>query len=139
MTLWGSTALIRMAQADASYIQDFWSITCEMSRYTCEGIPLPNVVYVPFPSSLYGVYLGGNSLFLNNDLEPYEEDDILAQGVLIHEMIHYLQSKEDGQSSLINSNEEWCISEGEAYDMANRYFALHDAIEHFTNWERRCQ
>ena len=127
---------VAQPQREPSYVEDAWLVACSLSRYTCEGLPIPKVFYAPLPN-LWGMYLGSHTVFLTSSLTPYNDESIFAKGVLVHEMVHYLQHKEDGLEPLIKNSATWCAVEGEAYEVANQYWTSLGRDDLIRDWQTR--
>ena len=125
------------AQRTPSYVQDAFNIACEISRYTCKDIRPPNVYYAYMPTA-WGLYVGGDSVFISTALEPYIDEDIFGRATLLHEMVHYLQTVEDGQGAVIYGIDHWCAVEGEAYVVENTWLSRIGRNDLIRVWEKNC-
>jgi len=93
-----------------------WREACQLSRYTCRDIPPPMVrrsVFVD-KTGAYGLYYGGRTVWLATYLSPVEE-----YVVTVHEMVHYLQTYEDG-GQYPAPNFVMCLREEEAYEISDK-------------------
>ena len=90
---------------------------CNLSRYDCTGIKAPMVresVYVR-RSGNYGVYFGGRTVWLANDLSPERR-----YVTMVHEMVHYLQARVDEDGPPMQFPIERCVYESEAFEASNQ-------------------
>lgn len=131
----GACIDLSRAQPTPTYVQYAWAETCRLSRYTCEGISPPKVFYIAM-ANVYGLYLGSKTIFIDTGLKPFDEGETFAMGVVIHEMIHYLQTYEDGQGAYIEGAAHWCATEGEAYTVANWWYAEQNRFDLMVEWQR---
>lgn len=94
-----------------------WREACELSRYNCKGIHPPAVreSMIVEAADLYGLYFGGNTVWLRVGLPPN-----LRYAVTVHEMVHFLQAKVDGKGPPFGSQLETCLREEEAYEISDR-------------------
>jgi hypothetical protein len=111
----GTTVDHSKAEAEA------WKITCKYSNYPCK-VSQPYTIYTDLtPLSAFGVYFGGNTIYLDIGLSP--ETEPRNMGTLVHEMVHYLQAKEGGITVRGIGRVELCLAEVEAYQVMNKWFA----------------
>jgi len=111
-----ATCTVASASSNSSD-REAWRDACELSRYTCKGIRPPMVresVLVDV-AGLYGLYFGGNTVWLKPELEAK-----LRHVVTVHEMVHYLQAAEDGKGPPFASQLIACLREEEAYEISDR-------------------
>jgi hypothetical protein len=90
----------------------------------------PEVVFVPQehlqeaacdgPCEVYGWFPPGRIIYLDDRLDPVR--DISARGVLVHELIHYLQ-QESGTFPASGGCRTWLERERQAYDIQIRWLA----------------
>lgn len=93
-------------------------------------LSMPTVVKMPHqkmeeiacaskPCTVSGLYMGENDIYLDDSLDL--ENSLLAQGIVLHEMIHYLQHKV-GQMPIPNHDCAGIIrSERQAYRIQNSF------------------
>ena len=97
--------------------RDAFREACNLSRYDCAGIRAPMVresVYVR-RSGNYGVYFGGRTVWLANDLSPERR-----YVTMVHEMVHYLQTHADENGPPFVFDVEVCVYEAEAFEVSNQ-------------------
>lgn len=70
------------------------------------------------PCKVYGWFAGGRTIFLDDRLDPVK--DTLAAGILVHELVHFLQ-QESGKFTNPRSCENWLKREQEAYQIQGRW------------------
>ncbi len=90
---------------------------CNLSRYDCTGTKPPMVresVYVR-NSGNYGVYFGGRTVWLADSLSPERR-----YVTMVHEMVHYLQTKVDEDGPPLQFAVELCVYESEAFEASNQ-------------------
>lgn len=90
---------------------------CSLSRYDCSGIKAPMVresVYVRY-SGNYGVYFGGRTVWIADSLTPERR-----YVTMVHEMVHYLQTKVDENGPPMQFAVEVCVYESEAFEASNK-------------------
>lgn len=98
-----------------------FAMACQYSGYDCYGVELPIVIYT---RSLYrgynGASFGNNVIAVDWVLDPRNSKN--AMGVLIHEMVHYLQSRilEPIQVT-VPGNMYWCMMEEQAFNVENAW------------------
>jgi hypothetical protein len=90
----------------------------------------PEVVFVPHerlqdeacdgPCEVYGWFPPGRIIYLDDRLDPVR--DIAARGILIHELVHYLQ-QEAGTFPASGGCRTWLKREWQAYDIQLRWHA----------------
>ncbi len=90
----------------------------------------PKVVFVPQeqlqeaacdgPCDVYGWFPPGRVIYLNVRLDPLR--DIVARGILVHELVHYLQ-QESGIFQASGGCRAWLERERQAYDIQIRWHA----------------
>ena len=90
----------------------------------------PRVVFVPQeqlqeaacdgPCKVYGWFPPGRVIYLDNRLDPLR--DIMARGILVHELVHYLQ-QESGTFQASGGCHTWLERERQAYDIQFRWHA----------------
>lgn len=80
-----------------------------------------------------GWYAGGNKIYIDERLDP--ERNLLASSIVVHEMVHYLQSVARGDDTLTNgaafgatpSCEQFLRWEREAYGAQREYILRYGA------------
>ncbi len=90
----------------------------------------PEVVFVPQrdlqeaacdgPCEVYGWFPPGRIIYLDDRLDPIR--DITARGILVHELVHYLQ-QESGTVLAGGGCSAWLERERQAYDIQIRWHA----------------
>jgi hypothetical protein len=91
--------------------------------YSCAGIDMPIVVYEEMSENMRGQYRGGDTIFINENLEGLE-----MKSTLFHEFVHYMQVQV-GTLRVPGPPDEICDAEAEA-------FALTDAWREINGLER---
>lgn len=88
---------------------------CQLSRYSCVGIHAPMVRESRFVDAegAFGIYMGGNTIWMSPEVTGARR-----YVVMVHEMVHYLQSKADGNSPS-NGDFRRCVSEEEAFQVSD--------------------
>jgi hypothetical protein len=113
---------------------------CRLSHYDCAGVPPPAIRVTDFGSDfgVYGLYLGGDIVWLASDIELLKGRDY-AYAVLIHETVHYLQEVV-GHLPRSTSLFEVCVKEEEAYLVSNRWLLERGltALERHYPYDGRC-
>jgi len=99
------------AKVDAAF-----SIACELTKYTCDGITSPRAVYSVEVDSrgVWGMYYAGEAEVLLS-FRSLGESTAFQNGVLVHEIVHYLQAIE-GRNVL-----DGCGKEEEAWKAFNDF------------------
>jgi hypothetical protein len=89
---------------------------CRLSRYSCAGIKAPMVRYSRFvdAAGAYGIYMGGNTIWMSPNVSGARR-----YVVLVHETVHYLQSKVDEKGPPITSAFQRCVNEEEAFEVGD--------------------
>jgi hypothetical protein len=89
---------------------------CQLSRYSCDGIKPPMVRASRFvdAAGAHGIYMGGNTIWLNPRVSG-----ALRYVVLVHETVHYLQSKVDEKGAPMTSSFQRCVNEEEAFEVSD--------------------
>ena len=90
----------------------------------------PEVVFVPHQRlqdeacdgrcEVYGWFPPGRTIYLDDRLDPVR--DIAARGILVHELVHYLQ-QESGTFPASGGCRTWLERERQAYDIQIRWHA----------------
>jgi hypothetical protein len=90
----------------------------------------PEVVFVPHerlqdeacdgPCDVYGWFPPGRTIYLDDRLDPIH--DFAARGILVHELVHYLQ-QESGTFPARGGCRTWLERERQAYDIQMRWHA----------------
>lgn len=80
---------------------------CNLSRYDCTGIKPPMV--------RESVYFGGRTVWLADSLSPERR-----YVTMVHEMVHYLQTKVDEDGPPLQFAVELCVYESEAFEASNQ-------------------
>lgn len=81
----------------------------ELERRACEG-----------PCAIYGWFPPGRVVYLDERLDPV--GNVQARGVLVHELVHFLQ-QESGTYLNPDSCSEWSAREAEAFHVQFRWLA----------------
>jgi hypothetical protein len=89
---------------------------CELSRYNCRGAKAPMVAYstIVTAAGAYGIYAGDNTVWLAKGLSRE-----MRYTVLVHEMVHYLQTKVGGTNIPFHGKFTQCVSESEAFEISD--------------------
>ena len=96
------------------------------------GLPvperLPEVAFVPHsyleeqvcqrPCDIEGWFPPGDTVYLDDSLDPAK--DLWARGILLHELVHYVQ-QEEGSFGVPSDCDAWLEREREAYDVQIRW------------------
>ncbi len=95
----------------------------------------PEVVFVPHgllqekacsgPCEVYGWFPPGRTIYLDDRLDPVR--DIAARGILVHELVHYLQ-QEAGTFRASGGCRTWLERERQAYDIQIRWHATQASV-----------
>jgi len=72
------------------------------------------------PCEVYGWFPPGRTIYLDDRLDPVR--DIAARGILVHELVHYLQ-QESGTFLASGGCRIWLERERQAYDIQIRWHA----------------
>src|SRR5690606_23890487 len=104
-----------------------------MTGYAPPASP-PEVIFLPHaaleraacrsPCEVLGWYPYGDAIYLDDRLDPV--GDVTARGILLHELVHYLQQSA-GAFSTEADCAAWMRREREAYLVQARWLARHDA------------
>jgi len=119
---------MHQARVDAAF-----AIACHLSKYTCEGITSPRAVYSLEADSrgVSGMYWAGDP----NVIIAYStlgKTPAFQNGVLVHEVVHYLQAIE-GRNVLSP-----CEKEAEAWEVFNIFQLKYGDVEEIVaDWEER--
>lgn len=70
------------------------------------------------PCAVLGWYGGERVVYLDDRLSP--EDSLWDRGILVHELVHYMQ-EQDGAYGVVPNCERWMKREREAYDIQQRW------------------
>jgi hypothetical protein len=73
----------------------------ELQEMACEGT-----------CEVRGWYAGGSTIYLDDRLDP--ENNMWDRGILVHEIVHYLQ-EQDGAFGIVPTCRRWLEREEEAY------------------------
>lgn len=92
-----------------------WINACLYTRYTCSGVQIPAVTYEKMEDDHLGYYDGGDTVFINSRLRG-----ILRKEVLMHEFIHYLQTKVGGLE-VPGAAAPICAAEEEAFTIVDQW------------------
>lgn len=92
-----------------------------------ENIP-PTISFVPHtaleqrlcgkPCPVYAVFLPRHGILLDDRLDPV--NDVKARGILLHELVHYVQWRQKGRQTAQNCH-EWVSREDQAYAIQYRW------------------
>ena len=69
---------------------------------------------------IHGWYPNGRTIYLDDRLRP--KQDVWARGILLHELVHYVQ-QESGAFGDLSPCEKWSSRERDAYDNQLRWLA----------------
>lgn len=72
------------------------------------------------PCAVYGWFPPGETVYLDERLDPVA--DVAARGILVHELVHYLQ-QESGAFGAARDCRIWSRREHEAFDIQLRWLA----------------
>ncbi len=88
---------------------------CRLSRYSCVGISPPMVRDSRFVGAegAFGIYMGGNTIWMAPSVTGARR-----YVVMVHEMVHYLQEKADGNTPS-SGDFRRCVSEEEAFQVSD--------------------
>lgn len=105
-------------EVDQIEIQQIFRDACRISEYECSGIEIPVVRRSNQlnPMHVYGLYAGGNILWINNQV-------IASRRALtmFHEVIHYLQFNVGKLNPDLMGDIASCVVEREAMELTNKY------------------
>jgi hypothetical protein len=104
--------------APPSAAEKAFADACRLSQYDCRGVQAPQIRRSAFvePLGFYGVYLGGNIVYVAIDVD-YAHDPS-AYAIVVHEIVHYLQET-IGHLRPSTNLLEVCTKEEEAYVVSN--------------------
>ena len=98
---------------------------------------VPEVAFLPHavleqqvcgrPCAVYGWFPPGDTIYLDQRLDPLE--DVYARGILLHELVHFLQ-QEEGAFAPPTSCQAWVEREREAFEVQLRWLAAQRATGH---------
>jgi hypothetical protein len=71
------------------------------------------------PCQVYGWFPPGSTIYLDENLDPL--NDMVARGILVHEIVHYLQN-ESGRFAGPDTCERFERRESEAYEIQYRWY-----------------
>ena len=95
---------------------DTWIEACfRVERLHCGTLAAPKVVYERMSSRLYGYYDGSDTVYVNKSISAS-----LKREVLLHEMIHYVQSVV-GKVKVPGPAKEICAMEEEAFRLVDEW------------------
>ena len=105
-------------EVDQIEIQQIFRDACRISEYECSGVDTPVVRRSDQlnPMHVYGLYAGGNILWINNQV-------IASRRTLtmFHEVIHYLQFNVGKLNPDLMGEIASCVVEHEAMELTNKY------------------
>jgi len=96
--------------------------------YSCDGIAMPKIVYEEMRKGLQGQYRGGDSIYINEELEGLQK-----KSVLFHEFVHYLQVQV-GTLRVPGPPAEICDAEAEAFALTDAWRAANGMERIGENW-----
>ena len=96
-----------------------WFQACDYTDYSCIGVKVPKVVSEYMGRNLLGYYNGTDTVYVNSTLKGQRLNE-----VLMHEMVHYLQSKVGGLQ-VPGYAEPICHAENEAFSVVDQWLADH--------------
>lgn len=88
---------------NVAFVSDEW-----LTEQACSG-----------PCQVYGWFPPGSTIYLDEKLDPL--DDMVARGILMHEIVHYLQN-ESGRFAGSDTCERFERREFEAYRIQYRWY-----------------
>ena len=84
---------IRAAAPD-DIANQYFQIACELSKLDCTGISAPLLLAIDTPPGLMGFhYYGTNTVYVTDRCFLDVADKTKCDGVIIHEMVHYIASE----------------------------------------------
>lgn len=97
----------------ANAVQLYWSMACEYSD--CKDLKAPMVIFGDTGAALGYYYFGTYTVFVTEEcLTGRTSDQTKCEGILLHEMTHYIMDHAHGVV-------ESCASEQHAWDVYNAY------------------
>jgi hypothetical protein len=93
-------------------VQRYWKLACEYSD--CKDLKAPMVVFGDTGQALGYYYFGTTTVFVTEECFVRTADRTRCEGVLLHEMTHYIMEYTAGVV-------ESCASEQHAWDVYNAY------------------
>jgi len=94
---------------------EMWFEACIQTQYTCGRLTVPNVVRENMRPGLLGQYRGGDTIYVRRGLMG-----LRLKEVLMHEMVHYIQSKIGGLE-VPGYAKEICAAEAEAFATVDQW------------------
>ena len=96
-------------------VVEAWRDACRLSRYDCTGLPMPSLRYSKLAEmhGVYGMYTGGRTVYLVPSMKVVEKKS-QAYLVLVHEMVHYIETKINRAGM---NRMSVCLSEEEAFEV----------------------
>jgi hypothetical protein len=123
-----------------SAVEVAFADACRLSQYDCAGVPPPAARVTDFGHDfgVYGVYMGGNLIWIASDAELLL-GPVSLHAILIHETVHYLQEVV-GHLRPSSSMLEVCAKEEEAYLVMNAWLIERGLTAHTRNYpyDKRC-
>jgi len=110
--------------------EDDFEEACRLLRdvYSCEGVPMPTVVYLDLGEGLNGQYKGGSEIYINEDLEGLQR-----RSTLVHEFVHYMQVQV-GNLKVPGPPQQICAAEAEAFALTDAWRDIHGMDRIGENW-----
>lgn len=96
-------------------VYEMWMEACYYTKYTCGLTPVPKVKRETMRRGLLGQYRGGDTIYINRRLVG-----IPLKEVLMHEMVHYIQTKVGGLK-VPGRAEPICRAEAEAFTTVDEW------------------
>lgn len=93
-------------------VQTYWAIACTYNE--CGDLEAPMVIFKETGLALGYYYFNTHTVFVTEECLNRMADSTKCEGVLIHEMTHYIADHVDGISGQ-------CESEARAWDVYNAY------------------
>ncbi len=91
-----------------------WKLACEAKHEDCSGVVPPYVAFAIMEPGLFGFnYNQTHVVVINMDLMGTDAGMV----VMLHEMIHVIQSAQDAEHQYVISKAESCRREREAFDL----------------------
>jgi Zn-dependent peptidase ImmA (M78 family) len=126
---------------DNKLMVEIFEDACRLSKYDCDGIEIPLVRRSSQLKSMdiYGLYTGGKTLWIDEQLMP-----VRAKLTMFHEAIHYLQVNVGGIEPDFMNRVGGCVIEREAMELSNAYardiLKMPQYVRTLENWKRtyRC-
>ncbi len=94
--------------------QEAWRDACKYKATYCEEIPMPQVWYTEMDRTMYGYYeYGAAGVHIRMNLLGTE----FSRYVVVHEMVHYLQERQEETGYTGVLYRFTCVRESEAFNV----------------------